>query len=152
METMDQVLSAHRFFAGFPDEYAQLVAGCARNHRFNPGEYLFREGEEANSFYLIRRGKVSIEIGAPGHASVVISTLGEGELVGVSWLVAPYRSMFDARAVDLTRVIGIDCTCVRDKCDVDHDFGYEMMKRFLPVMAQRLHAARLQILDVYGGQ
>ena len=37
-----------------------------------------------------------------------------------------------------------------EKCEADHDLGYALMKRFLPVLVQRLQATRLQILDVYG--
>ena len=76
--------------------------------------------------------------------------MGPGEVVGASWLVAPYRTMFDARASTLVRAIGIDAACLRGKCDDDHDLGYEMMKRFIPILANRLQATRLQILDVYG--
>ncbi len=76
--------------------------------------------------------------------------MGVGEFVGASWLIPPYRWTFDARAVELTRAIGIDAACLRGKCEADHDLGYEMMKRFLPALVKRLHATRLQILDVYG--
>jgi CRP-like cAMP-binding protein len=127
-----------------------LVAGCARNHRFDAGAYLFREGEAANEFFLIRHGRVALEIVAPGQAPIVFATLGEGEIVGASWLVPPYRWTFDARAVELVRAIGIDAACLRTKCEADHHLGYEMMKRFLPVFVKRLHATQLQILDVYG--
>ena len=79
----------------------------------------------------------------PGQPAVVFATEGEGEIVGASWLVPPYRWRFDARAVELTRAIGIDAECLRDKCEADHDLGYEMMKRFLPVIvaAARRHPA-----------
>ena len=93
---------------------------------------------------------MALEIATPGGAPVVFETVREGEIVGASWLVPPYRWMFDARALDMTRAIGIDAACLRGKCDADHDLGYEMMQRFLPVMANRLQATRLQILDVYG--
>jgi CRP-like cAMP-binding protein len=150
METIGQILAKHPFFAEFQPEHVELVAGCARNCRFNAGEYLMREGDPADRFYLIRHGMVSLEVTTPGRPPVVVTTLREGEIVGASWLVPPYRSMFDARATELTRAIGINCTCLRAKCDADHDFGYEMMKGFLPVLTQRLQATRLQILDVYG--
>jgi CRP/FNR family transcriptional regulator, cyclic AMP receptor protein len=150
MEGPEQILGKHPFFAGFSPEHSQLVSGCARNHRFDPGQYLFREGEPANEFFLIRHGKVALEIVAPGQAPIIFETLGEGEIVGASWLVPPYRWMFDARAMELTRAIGIDAACLRGKCEADHHLGYEMMKRFLPVLVKRLHATRLQILDVYG--
>ena len=111
---------------------------------------LFREGDPANQFFLIRHGQVALEIGVPGQTPIVFATIGAGEIVGASWLVPPYRWMFDARAVLLTRAIGIDAACLRGKCEADHDLGYDMMKRFLPILVQRLHATRLQILDVYG--
>ena len=81
---------------------------------------------------------------------IVFETLQDGDIVGASWLVPPYRWMFDARAVGLTRAIGMDAACLRGKCEADHHLGYEMMKRFLPILVGRLHATRLQILDVYG--
>ncbi|MDR3473102.1 MAG: cyclic nucleotide-binding domain-containing protein [Devosia sp.] len=152
MEGIDSILAEHAFFAGMSPEQSRIISGCARNHRFDAGQYLFHEGAPADEFFLIRHGQVALEIVQPGHAPIVFETLDVGEVVGASWLVPPYRWMFDARAVDLVRAIGIDAACLRDKCDADSRLGYEMMKRFLPVLVSRLHATRLQILDVYGAR
>jgi CRP-like cAMP-binding protein len=149
MEGLERILSEHPFFATFPKEHRELLAGCAKNHRFNDGQFLFHEHDPANEFFLIRHGKVALEIVVPGREPVVFETLHDGDIVGASWLVPPYRWMFDARAVGLTRVIGMDAACLRGKCEADHHLGYEMMKRFLPILVGRLHATRLQILDVY---
>jgi CRP/FNR family cyclic AMP-dependent transcriptional regulator len=145
MEGLERILSEHPFFETFPKAHRELLAGCAKNHRFNAGQFLFHEGEAANEFFLIRHGKVALEILAPGREPIVF-----GDIVGASWLVPPYRWMFDARAVGLTRAIGMDAACLRGKCEADHHLGYEMMKRFLPILVGRLHATRLQILDAYG--
>jgi CRP-like cAMP-binding protein len=150
MEGLDRILSEQPFFNGLPAELRTLVAGCARNHRFDAGQYLFHEGEAADEFFFIRHGKVALEIVAPGKAPIVFSTLGEGEIVGASWLVPPYRWTFDARAMELVRAIGVDAACLRGKCEADHHLGYEMMKRFAPILVKRLQDTRLQILDVYG--
>ncbi|MCJ2177815.1 cyclic nucleotide-binding domain-containing protein [Novosphingobium album (ex Hu et al. 2023)] len=150
METMEQILGQQAFFADFPAAFVKLIAGCARNHHFKAGEYLIREGDPADRFYLVRQGRVALEITAPARAPIIATTLGEGEIVGVSWLIPPYRAEFDARAMEPVRAIGMNATCLRGKCEADHHLGYEMMKRFLPVMVKRLHATRLQILDVYG--
>jgi CRP/FNR family transcriptional regulator, cyclic AMP receptor protein len=152
MEGLEPILRSHPFFGGFPEDHIALVAGCARNHRFDAGQYLFHEGESADEFFLIRRGRVALEIVAPGRAPIVFSTLGEGEIVGASWLVPPYRWTSDARAVELVRALGIDAACLRGKCEADHHLGYEMMKRFAPILVKRLEATRLQILNVYGKQ
>ncbi len=150
MEGLDAIIRDEPFFAGFSDQMTRLVAGCSKNHRFDAGSYICREGDPADEFFLIRHGRVALEIAAPGRPPIVFSTLGQGEMVGTSWLVAPYRWLFDARAVELTRAIGIDARCLRDKCEADHSLGYEMMKRFLPPLVQRLHATRMQLLDLYG--
>jgi CRP-like cAMP-binding protein len=150
MKGLEDILREHSFFAGLVPEYGALVAGCARNHRFDPGAYLFREGEPANEFFLVRHGKVALDIVAPGRGPIVFATLGEGDIVGAAWLAPPYRWTCDARAVELVRAIAIDAACLRGKCEADHHLGYEMMKRFLPVFVKQLHATQLQILDVYG--
>lgn len=150
MATLDEILQQHPFFVGAPAELVRLVAGCARNQVFREGEYLFHQGGSADEFFLIRQGKVALEIDAPGREPIVFETTGVGEFVGASWLIPPYRWLFGARAIELTRATGIDAACLRGKCEADHDLGYEMMKRFIPVLVKRLEATRLQILDVYG--
>ena len=150
MDDLERILSEHPFFETFPQEHRTLLAGCAKNYRFNAGQFLFHEGDPANEFFLIRHGKIALEIVAPGKPPIIFQTLQDGEIVGVSWLVPPYLSLFDARAVELTRAISMDAACLRGKFEADHHLGYEMMKRFLPILVGRLHATRLQILDAYG--
>lgn len=152
MEWLERILKEHKFFAGLNEEFCNLICGCAKNVRFEAGQYLFHEAESADQFYLIRHGRVALELSAPGRGAVTFQTLGEGEIVGVSWLIPPYRWTYDARAIELVRAIAIDAACLRRKCEADHDLGYEMMKRFVPVLLQRLEATRLQILDVYGAR
>ena len=150
IEGLDRYIREHPFFAGLADEYVQLVVGCASNVVFKAGSYLYRHGDPADTFYLLRHGRVALEMSAPARAPVTFQTVVEGEIVGVSWLLPPYRWSYDARAVDLVRAIAMDAKCLRDKCDSDHDLGYDMMMRFVPVLVSRLQATRMQIMDVYG--
>jgi CRP/FNR family cyclic AMP-dependent transcriptional regulator len=150
MEGLERVVLEHPFFAGLEKELGAVISGCARNLRFEAGQYLFHEGDPADEFYLVRHGVVALEICPPGGECLMISTVPEGEIVGASWLVPPYRWVHDARAVQLTRAIGLDAKCLREKCEADHHLGYEMMKRFVPILLKRLQATRLQLLDVYG--
>ena len=149
-ESLERILGEHPFFGGMEEPYLQLFVDCASNVRFNAGEMIFREGEDANTFYLIRHGRVALETSAPQVGSVIIRTLGEGEVLGFSWMVAPYRWRFDARAMEPVRAIALDGRCLRGRSEEDHDLGYELMKRCAQVMEQTLQAARLQLLDVYG--
>ena len=150
MENLERLLAEQPFLQGLPPGYVQLLGGCASNSRFDVGRLIFRQGEEADQFYLIRHGRVAIEIHAPGRGPISVQTLGEGEVLGWSWLMPPYRWHFDARAVTLVRALALDGKCLRSKCEEDHDLGYEFLKRFAQLIVQRLDATRLQLLDVYG--
>ncbi len=150
METLEPILAEHPFLKGLEPRYIELIVGCASNVRFNPGQFLFHEGEEANHFYVIRQGKVSLEVFAPDRGAVSVQTLGEGDVLGWSWLIPPYHWHFDARAVELTRAIALDGKCLRTKCEEDHDLGYELLKRFAHIIMERLKATTMQLLDLYG--
>lgn len=152
METLEPILAEHPFFKGLEKHYIELIVGCSSNVRFDAGKSVFRAGEEANEFYLVRHGKVALEVYVPGRGPITIETISEGEILGWSWLIPPYHWRFDARAVDLTRAIALDGKCLRDKCEKDHDLGYELLKRFADIIVQRLEATRLQLLDVYNAR
>jgi len=151
VENLERMLTEHPFFKGLDKRCLQLLVGCASNVRFNAGEIIFREGEAADQFYLIRHGKVAVEMFAPNRGTIIIQTLGEGDLLGWSWLIEPYRWRFEARAVELTRAIALDGACLRGKGEEDHELGYELMRRIAHVIEHRLQATRLQLLDVYDG-
>lgn len=150
MESLERILAAHPFFQNLDARHLQLIVGCATNRRFAPGEYLHRDGDLANQFYLLRQGRVALEIFAPDRGPLVTQTFGEGEVLGWSWLFPPYRWHDDARVLELTRALVFDGTCLRKKCEQDHHLGYELMKRFSQSLLQELKAARVQLLDVYG--
>ncbi len=150
MQTLEQLIARAPLFAGLADEHVELIAGCARNERFGAGEYLHREGDAADRFYLIREGAVAIEVDAPGRGALVIETLQEGDVAGWSWLFEPYRWQLDARAIEPTGAVGFDGKCLRGKCDADHELGFQLMRRFAASLTEALQATRLQLLDVYG--
>jgi len=149
MAGLERIILGQPLFAGLAPAIATAVCGCARNVRFEPDQYLLREGAPADELYLIRQGAVALQIHAPGQMSRIVSTLGPGEILGVSWLLPPYRWSFDACALEPTHAIGLDARCLRDKCEADHDLGYELLKRVAGQLVRRLHASRLQMLDVY---
>jgi CRP-like cAMP-binding protein len=150
VETLERLLVEHPFFEGMKDEHLKLIAGCAANVRFEEGEYIFRQAEAANRFYLIRHGKVAIEIHTPERGAIILQTMDEGDVVGWSWLVSPHEWRFDCRAVEQTRAVALNGECLRTKCEEFHDLGYELLKRFSKVVAERLEAARLQLINIHG--
>ena len=152
MKTLESILANHPFFANLKAEYLALVTGCASNVKFEAGQFIHRQDEEADSFYIIREGKVALEICPPGKKAITVQTVSDGEILGWAWLVPPYHWQFDAQAVELTRAIVLDGKCLRNKCGEDHTLGYELLSRLLPIIGQTMEATRLQLLDIYGVQ
>jgi len=150
MKGLESLLAEHPFFSGMTEADLKLIAGCATNARFEAGEYLYREGGAADRFFLLRSGQIAVEVHSPGRDPVTILTVGEGQVLGFSWLMPPYRWVFDARAMQLTRALVFDGACLRNKCDADPRLGYDLLKRVASVMSQRLETATVQLADLYG--
>jgi CRP-like cAMP-binding protein len=150
IEGLEQLLAEHPFFRDMSEHARSLIVGCASNRVLHDGERILREGDPADTFYLVRHGTVALEIHLPGRLPLVVETVEDGEILGWSWLLPPYRVSFDARAVGLVRTLSIDGKCLRGKCEADCALGYEFYKHFLPVVAERLTAARMQLVDMYG--
>ena len=150
MQTIDALLPEVPAFAGMDAEHLQLIGACAVNRVFEDGEYLTREGDPADTFFVIRKGDVAIEIHTPQRGALLVETLHDHDLVGWSWLVPPHRTQFDVRANGTAHTIAFDGACLRGKCDEDPALGYDLLRRFAAVILERLQATRLRLIDVYG--
>lgn len=142
-------IRSHPILAGLAPEVLDELTGCARNVAFGKGALLLAEGQAADTFYLVRRGRVAIEVRAPMGDPLVVETVGPGAAVGWSWLVPPYTWQFDARAVEPVGAIALDGTCLRGKAEADPALGYTLMRRVAGVLLERLHATQLRLLDLY---
>ena len=150
MQTIAQYLPEHPFFAGLDAATTNLLAGCASNIHVRADELLFREGTPADHFYLLRHGRIAIEVRTPGPA-MVLDTVEDGDVVGWSWVVPPYLWTFDGRASIDTSAVAFDAACLRVKCLANPLLGYDLMMRFVRLMNQRLQSARVRLIDMYGG-
>ncbi|HEY5117533.1 MAG TPA: Crp/Fnr family transcriptional regulator [Nakamurella sp.] len=150
MQTIAQYLPEHPFFAGLDAATTNLLAGCASNIHVRADELLFREGTPADHFYLLRHGRIAIEVRTPGPP-MVLDTVEDGDVVGWSWVVPPYLWTFDGRASIDTSAVAFDAACLRVKCLANPLLGYDLMMRFVRLMNQRLQSARVRLIDMYGG-
>jgi CRP-like cAMP-binding protein len=150
MQALESLLREAPVFRGLADEQLALVAGCGSNVHIDEDAVLFREGDPADVFYLIRDGVVALETFALARGAITIETIESGEVVGWSWLFPPYRWHFDARALTPLRATVFDGACLRGKCEADPALGFELMSRFAQVLIERLQWTRLRLLDVYG--
>ena len=150
METLEHELRSHPFVADLEPAYLTVLASCAANVEFPAHRFLFREGMHASGCFLIREGKVGLEIATLGRGPIVIETVGAGQVAGFSWLLEPHMYQFDGRAIEPVRAVALDGDELRARCEQDPRLGFELMRRFAHLAAERLQSTRLRLLDVYG--
>ena len=145
--SLEEIVAQHPFLRGISPAHLAILTDAAMLAQFDAGELLFREGDPANRFYLIREGQVVLESSAGESGAVPIQVIGAGDVLGWSWLFPPYSWRFDARTVEPVQAIFFYGTRLREQCESDHGLGYELMKRMAAVVIQRLQATREQLLQ-----
>ena len=150
MESLSNIFLEHPLFSDLDKKYVDLLVECASLVRFDEDKLIFKEGDPADTFYIIRYGRVAVEMYVPHQGPTTIETLGEGGVLGWGWLFQPYKWHFDARALELTRAIAVDGRCFLSKIESDHSLGYIFMKKFNEIIQTRLQSTRLRLIDMYG--
>ena len=146
IEVSAAALAAHPFLRGMSPDQLSVLAGAARDVTFPAKHRLFDDGGNATRFWLIQSGHVSLDLHVPGEGSVVIETVGMGELLGWSWLFPPYRWAFGAVTATAVEAFEFDAATVRERCAADPELGYEFNQRVARVLAKRLQATRIRLI------
>lgn len=149
IKEIDSLLREHPFFKGMAEDHIQILAGCASNVNFKKEEVIFRQNEKADTFYIIKEGRVSVDIVTTAEV-VRIQTLEKNDVLGWSWFFPPHVWHFDSMALEPVRAFAMDAKCLRGKCDADPVLGYDLLKRFSSIVVNRLEATRLQTIDMFG--
>jgi len=144
-----EALRQHPFTHDMEEAWKEALAEMARLQTYPPDALLLREGRAADAFFLIVDGLVAIEMFVPERGTLRLQTVSAGEVVGWSWALPPYRWEFDARALAETTAVVLDAAALRARMGQDHALAAWILGRLLSVVAGRLKAARLQVLDLY---
>ena len=150
IETLEDEIKTHPFLEGINPHFHHFFADCATLLRVNRDRQIFREGGDADHFYLIRSGKVILETFVPGCGMVTIQTLNAGEPLGWSWLFPPHEWHFSATAGEPTELIAFEAASLREKAEENRDFSNELVTRVAKILLERLQATRIQLIDLYG--
>jgi len=140
-------IAGHAFFKGLPEGLIAAAVSGARERTYRAGEFLLREGRAADEFFAILDGKVALEMFAADRLRLTVQTVGRGDVIGWSWLAAPGRWTLDAIAVKPTRAIAIDVAVLRSHFAARPADGYEFLLRLVPVLASRIQAMEMQLLE-----
>jgi CRP-like cAMP-binding protein len=141
------VLAGNAFFEGLDEASLDLLADHAKARHVQANEILFHHDETADRFFIVRSGRVALEVPAIEGPNLEVQSIGPGSLLGWSWLIPPYKWQFRARAAEPGELLELDGEAIRAQCEQDPRLGYELMKRFAGLMSDRMVHARRKMMD-----
>lgn len=147
-DSVSTYLHKHPFVSGFQPHHVDKLSTLGSVVCFKPDEIVFREGEACNKFYLIVSGPVSLELVMPRNV-IQIQRIGAGDGLGWSAALVGRGKHFQARALDEVEALCFEGLDVIAACRDDTEFGFVFMLRLLEVVASRLRATRVQLVDMY---
>ena len=148
-ETLRKVITHHAFFKGLDAQFTDSLVDCASLQGFGTGQVIFREGQQADRFFLILKGRVALEAFVPRSGHTIIQTIEPGSALGWSWLYAPYEWQFSARALDPLETVVFDASRLRGMAEQNHDFGFDIMNRVGKVILESLQGTRRKLTEFY---
>ena len=146
-QSITEYLSAHEFFSEFSDDVLKFLCECSSMREIKKGQILFRQGEHADKFYVVRSGLISIQMPAIMGPTLEIQTVDEDQVLGWSWLISPYKWNFQTKAEEDSELLQFDGAAILARCEQEPKFGYELLKKFAGLMSVRLNAARQKMMD-----
>jgi CRP/FNR family cyclic AMP-dependent transcriptional regulator len=149
VQTLTNVLAKLRFSEALPESMLARIAALAELLGFPAETLLFREGAQNDKLMIITVGRVALAMQVQGRGEVRIMTLGPGDIVAWSALLGGGRMTTSAVALEDTQVVAIRASDLLPLCQSDPAFGYHLMRQVAQVLANRLVATRLQLLDLF---
>ncbi|TWT48044.1 Cyclic nucleotide-binding domain protein [Rubripirellula amarantea] len=143
------ILEELRFSAALPDEMLQQIACISSLQTFAIGSLVFRESAIVRDLFLVRRGRLALEMLVPQRGAVRIVTIGPGEMAGWSALLSEGRMTASAIAIEEVEAVVAPAKQLHDLCEANHEFGYRLMHQMADALSKRLVATRLQMLDLF---
>lgn len=148
--TVQQALSSLEFGRHLPENVLHELAKIASLQAFEASECIFDEGEVHDAFGILVEGHVVLKMHVPGRGEVKILSLAPGDMLGWSALVGEGRMTASAHAIDDLQLLMFPGNQIRQLAQQDHEVGYSLFQRVAAALSRRLHATRLQLLDLYG--
>jgi CRP-like cAMP-binding protein len=142
-----QYLQSHTVFSDLGSDALGVLVDHAEEKSVAAGDLLFKQDDTAENIFILIDGAIEVEVPSIMGPALVVQTLGKDDVLGWSWLIPPYRWAFEAKATQDSKVLAFDGRSLLQYCEEHTNFGYELMKRFTALMSERLHAARLKMMD-----
>ena len=146
-QSIAEYLTTHEFFSELSEDTIRFLCESVSTLEIKKGQVLFQLRERADKFYIVHNGRISVQIPAIMGPTLEVQTLSADRILGWSWLIPPYQWRFQAKAEEDSTLLEFDGTAILARCEQEPKVGYELLKKFASLMAERLEASRQKLMD-----
>jgi len=142
----EHILERSEFFKGLDRGYIRKIADLCRLQNYEPGQYVFSQGDFGEHLYIIADGQIflerSVDLGAR-KGSAVIGVLGKGRVLGCwsTLLGEPHNLMSSAICQKPTEVMVIKGADLREMMIRDKQLGFILFERLCFLLRDRIQGA-----------
>ena len=115
---------------------------------FHDQEIIFRQGDVADRFYMVKRGKVLLEQQMSDLVTVSVGAINPGHSFGWSTMIDEGHYTTDAVCAEPSQIYSIRSIRLRNMCAEDPRMGFMLSQRLLIILKKRYDNRTDQFLKV----
>jgi CRP/FNR family transcriptional regulator, cyclic AMP receptor protein len=146
------VLNSTWFASGLEPGIQTRLAELSRTFTAEPGEELFREGDESEVLGIVIKGRVALRTHVAERGDLTLLTVEPGDIYLWSALVPPYRATSTAVAIEALEAITFEGPALRAALREDAALAQALYPRVLVAVERRLNATRVQLLELFAAK
>ncbi|MBT8366759.1 MAG: cyclic nucleotide-binding domain-containing protein, partial [Deltaproteobacteria bacterium] len=104
---------------------------------FDKREVIFRQGEKSQRFYMLKAGKVILELRITDKIAVSLSAIKSGYAFGWSAMMDEESYTIDAICAEPCKVFSFKSEKIKALFEEDHSLGFIMSQRLLEIIKKR---------------
>ena len=130
------------------DEALEKILSITKHREFKDGEIIFKQGDPADALYLLKRGKVLLEVDISEIVSISLGSVKTGFSFGWSALMGGSNYTSHAICSEPCEVLTVPGKELQDLLEQDHTVGYHIMMGLAQIISSRLERRTDQFLKV----
>jgi len=130
------------------DKDLEQILPITSLHKFREEEVVFKEGDKADTFYMLRRGKILLEVDISEIISMSLGSVKTGLSFGWSALMNDSSYTSHAICSEPCEVIAVSGEEFLTLLRKDHTVGYHVMEGVARIIGDRLERRTSQFLMV----
>ncbi len=142
-----QTLKECQLFSALTDAELDKIVDLATDKEYEAGATIFQEGDSAEEFFVLREGKVALQMMLPTMPAqmsrrITVDIVTKNEVLGWSAIAEPYVYTLTAVCLQKTEILAISGIKLRPLLRDNHNIGYEVLRGLIKVVASRLDDTR----------